>query len=113
MDNPTTYWITPMTNAEMLVSRIRDPMIDDLTQSDSTSEARTGAGAFAGAVPSPGRAGLYDARLMARRWRILRLAQRNNPPARGLVKTGIRSESFVDNIQLGVYKLSLGVLDAR
>jgi len=102
-----------MTNAEMIVSRIRDPMIENLTQSDSSSQCRTGAGAFAGAVPASGRERLYEARRMTRRWRILRLAQRNNPPARGLVKTGIRSESFVDNIQLGVYKLSLGVLDAR
>jgi hypothetical protein len=41
-----------MTNAEMIVSRIRDLMIENLTQSDSSSQCRNGGGVFAGAVPA-------------------------------------------------------------
>jgi hypothetical protein len=55
-----------MINAEMLVSRIRDPMIENLTQSDSSSQCRTGAGVFAGAVPASGRERLYENRLIIR-----------------------------------------------
>jgi hypothetical protein len=55
-----------MTNAEMIVSRIRDPMIENLTQSDSSSQCRTGAGVFAGAVPASCRERLYEDRLIIR-----------------------------------------------
>ena len=55
-----------MTNAEMIVSRIRDPMIENLTQSDSSSQCRIGAGVFAGAVPASGREQLYEDWLIIR-----------------------------------------------
>ena len=55
-----------MTNAEMIVSRIRDPMIENLTQSDSSSQCRTGAGVFADAVPASGRERLYEDSMIIR-----------------------------------------------
>jgi hypothetical protein len=69
-----------MTNAEMIVSRIRDPMRENLTQSDSSSQCRTGAVVFAGAVPASSRERLED-RLIIRGGGVKFLAAYNPPLA--------------------------------